>query len=488
MADTTSNIIVPDPTFAALNAALPAAGGTYSDDAFSETVKRITDVATEDATKNFIVPEYSSSRLANVDGTLLRLTRSSGGYRLYSLPNFTFIRNINPSATSQSDFWWDYADPDILWSAMYGGAPPNFPPGINKYNYATNSNSTHVDFNSLDSDIVYCAGRGENAISDDGNRIALCGGGPACNDYLFVYQWSTNTIIAKLDIAAENPIDGVTVTQVKDIRISPDGTVVACSFNSTNHFMLFDINVGAGTLDHFSTPSANIGHKDFGVDSLGVGYALAVESSITNQLYRINLNTGATQGIRTGTFPGWDSPPYTNMGLYTSCGSMADDDYVYVCLYDAITNVQPAGNWGPRAAEIMRMKHDQSGDIERYCHHRAAGKDSGGTDYWMIPKMTFIECSDGSQWVLFASDLQAGVDNYADTWAVQIASAGSTTAGEATLDTAGTLSCEATKTASGSAALSGGGTLASAGSKTPGPSTPVGTGPTSTSMSKTAAM
>jgi hypothetical protein len=334
----------------------PAAGESYVDPVFDETIWRVTD-ALGATSFDFLTTEYSSQSPTNADDTIVRVSSNRGSVSFYStVPPFNHLRTASLQSSSPSDYWWHPTDPNILYHLVSNGE-------FRAYNFGTDSDTVVVrlPFNNV-------AGLGENQLSLDGNRLTATANN---RSVVFVYELSTNSVIAQFDSSA---------LTIGDLSMSPDGTRVLVHHNPPGGPGNMHVyGIGNGTLNFERNLGQGYGHKDLGQSPSGEDYLLAVDSWFTNEVRAVRLSDGETKTI----IPlGWTAP--SNIALHVSANSMLNDGYVYISTY-VPTESDPSVFWPAYSNEIMRVQYT-GGVVERLAHTRSRYDASTGDTYFTTPR------------------------------------------------------------------------------------------------------
>jgi len=374
----------------------PAVGQSYVDPVFGERVIRGTDALNMEnpGPFDYMSPEYSSSAITNADDSYVRITDSRGAQNLFSLPEFNYFRRLRLVSSSQSDFWWHVTDPNLLYAV-----PRN---RLVQYDVATDQTTTVHTF----SEFGNVSGMGESNLSHDGNRLALRGRNPVSGDpQLFVYEFSSDSVIASLDIP--------TIPGFFDGTIAPSGDrVIIHTFPERGRggiIEVWDINEGAGTLTQGYVLPRGGGHNDSSYGPDGKEYMIIIDSWVSNTLYRYDLDDGTRTTLMHFGWDGSQSP----IALHVSTNSMHNDGWIYLSTYIGNrSDPDPSQHWIPFQGELLRIRWDGSA-IERLAHNRTQA-----VRYWNQPRATV---STSGRYLFWASNYRrnhvpSAPDSYADTY------------------------------------------------------------------------
>lgn len=380
----------------------PAVGESYVDPVFGETVMRATDALNmaNPGPFEFLSAEYASSALTNADETYVRI--NGNGAHLFSLPELNYVRQVPMSSSSPSDYWWDVTDPSLLYAA-----PGN---RIEAYDVSTDRKTvvhTFAQFGNV-------SGMGESNLSHDGNRLALRGRRPVSGPpQLLIYEFSSNSVIASLDIP--------TIPGFFDGSISPSGDrVIIHTFPERGRggiVEVWDIDEEAGRLTQRYALPRGAGHNDSSFGPDGKEYLIMMESWFSNTLYRYDLDDGTRATLH---HFGWDNGQ-SPIALHLSTNSMHNDGWIYVSTYVGNgSDPDPEEHWIPYQGEIFRMKWDGS-VIERLAHNRTKA-----VAYWNQPRASV---SVSGRYLFWSSNYRrnhvpSAPDNYADVYLIDFGSPG----------------------------------------------------------------
>ncbi len=367
----------------------PPKGHSYIDPTFGTEVWRVTNALYDG--RAFLSTEYASQSPTNADDSMVRVMASGGGVRFYSTaPPFNLLRIRGLGASSASDLWWHPTNPDVLFHLDAIGE-------LRSYNYA-------ADVDSLVARFPYAnvQGLGENQLSLDGNRLAA-----AANNRtkVFVYEISSDSIIAELDTSGLN---------VVDVTISPDGTRVLLSNKHPGGYSdMFVYTIGNGLLNFERDLGIGYGHKDVGQSPAGDDYLLAVESYLTNEIRAVRLSDGALTVLEP---IGWNTT--ANIAVHVSANSMSNDGWVYISTYSD-QDPNPQTFWPTYFNEIFRVSFDGT-VTERLVHPRARYHRPSGDTYYALPRATV---SRSGRLLFFGSNMRQRVitnphlpPDYTDTY------------------------------------------------------------------------
>lgn len=377
----------------------PSSGGTYVDPVFGTTIKRITNaLATADADVGgdltWIETEYSTASAFNSDNSKFILLQESY-FGLYSGTG-TFIASLPLEISASSEPRWSRKDNATLYYHV-----ANMLKSYNVNSGAIAVVHTFSEYGSI-------SGNGEMDISRDGDHFVFAGD----NRYIFVYQISADK---KYNVFDTNG------TGFDSLYITPQNNVIVSWFtNGSVRFSgqeLFDINMNflrqVGHAD---------GHKHLTVDTDGSEVLIWTNSddaqpiaNCQNGIVKIKL-ADATQTCLL----------QLDWSLAVHITAPDGNGTAFVETYAPSDPTPGSSGWVTYTNELLQVKLDGSGVLNRLAHHRSQPRDS----YIYMPKMTVSR--DGSK-ILYGSnfDLQK-VDgytaDYADAYMLTVPTSGSTAA------------------------------------------------------------
>jgi hypothetical protein len=372
----------------------PALSKVYKDPAFGTMISRMTDALKQGSV--LLTPEYSSSDLFNADESMVRLTGNDVSF-VSTRPPYQLLRRRSIGSATASDYWWDVNDPNVMYHIYQGNS-------ISAYHYDTDQDQVVRTFTQFS----FLRALGEDNLSVDGNRLALW----ADNRYVFIYEFSSDSIVASLDTYAP-PLGGKAIT---DLTTTPsgDGVIIGWALPAGPSRAQGEefFRVQGGNLLFQRQLSQGVGHHDVGQDSTGTDYlVIAHETASTKDLVAVRTSDGRATHLATlggGGF--WHD-------VLISCNSMHNDDYVYFATYKE--QEIPLAIWTTWVSELLRVKVS-GGPIERIAHHRSRPHDS----YWSTPK---VSISRSGRYLVFPSNFNRQANewgipnNYVDTYIIDAA-------------------------------------------------------------------
>jgi hypothetical protein len=373
----------------------PSVGEFYRDPVFVTAVNRMTDALRERTAR--LTPEYSSSDVFNADESVARLM-GEDVFFVSTEPPYRILRWARLGSSSASDYWWDVNNPEIIYHISQGNR-------ISAYNYESDRDSTVREFRQFSR----VKALGEDNLSLDGDRLALYGD----DRFVFVYEFSTDSIIATLDTQAA-PMGG---RSISDLTTTPSGDGVIIGWSSrpgSNRAQGMEFFKIQGTELVFQRQLASrLAHHDVGQDTSGDDYLVIPRpTDYRKDIFAVRTSDG--QATNLGTFGGegfWHD-------VLISCNSMHNDDYVYVAAYKE--QEVPEERWAKWVNELLRVKVS-GGPIERIAHHRSRPHDG----YWSTPRASI---SRSGRYLIFPSNFnrqanESGIPrDYVDTYIIDILS------------------------------------------------------------------
>jgi hypothetical protein len=375
----------------------PVAGGTYVDPVFGSTIQRVSNaLGTPDAANGgdltWIENEYSAMSAFNSDNSKFILLHESY-FGLYDGSSGFFMYALPFEISASSEPRWSRRDNATLY--YHSGNE------LKSYNVLTGGIGVVHIFSEYSS----ISGNGEMDISLDGDHFVYVGD----NEFVFVYQISTDTKFAVFD-AGSQPFDSVYITPNNEVILSwyPTGSARRTGQE------LFDINMNflrqVGHAD---------GHKHLTVDANGDEVLIWTNSNDANPI--ANCNNGIVK-IRLA-----DASQTCLLQLDWSLAvhiSAPDGNGTVFVDTEAPANPEPGTSaWVPYANELLQVKLDGSGSTTRWAHHRSRPVNT----YNWEPKLDISR--DGTR-LLYASNYDlSNVDEYntqyADTYLIAISNSSS---------------------------------------------------------------
>jgi hypothetical protein len=358
--------------------AKPAVGQTVTDAEFGTVIRRITAVPAT-GENPVIKPMYSTIPAWNADESRLILYQVGSGHHLYDGKTYAHIRLLDISPADVEQVYWHVSDPDILFY-VDDRSFVRYHVGANKKDVLTTF-SFCTDSASGGDDPMF--------MSFDSNRIGLI-----CGDQVFIYQVSTNTVVARKTMNENPPQMGASGNFG---YLSDSGRVVDGSLNIVRTLDLVEPNSHAsvGRLptgeDTWNGHVYDDGPK--GNDDIG--------SIVTWDL------TKGTSRVIVGPKTGWPYPP----GGHDSAVATRQPGWVFL-------SVQGGDNTGKTLLDMeLVIANAATGAVCRAGRHRSFGKDNTklADSYWA--EAHNVPSPSGTR-ILFGSDWMNG--NTVDSYVVEL--------------------------------------------------------------------
>jgi uncharacterized protein (TIGR03437 family) len=394
----TTGIVEPPPNYDTM--APPGAGDTYVDPVFGSIIQRVSNALTmtnnaSGGNLTWIENEYATMSAFNNDNSKFILLHESY-FGLYNSTG-TYLSDLPFEISASSEPRWSRKD---LVTLYYHSRNQ-----IKSYNIATGNIAVVHTF----SEYSTISGNGEMDISFDGDHLVYCGD----NEFIFVYQISTNQKFAMFDvgstIAGPTPFDSIYITPQNNVIVS---WFTAGTRRNTGQ-ELFDINMNflrqVGHAD---------GHKDVTTDTNGDEVLIWTNSDDPQPIS--NCNNGIMKSRLADAVQTCLAQLDWSLAVHISA---PDGNGTVFVDTEAPANPQPgAAGWVAYTDEILQVKLDGSG-VTRWAQHRSV---STGNYNWE-PKLSTSR--DGTR-LLYASnfDLPAISGNpvqYADTYLLVLGTASS---------------------------------------------------------------
>ncbi|PYV01227.1 MAG: hypothetical protein DMG10_18300, partial [Acidobacteria bacterium] len=366
-----SNVHLPDPDYSSRP---PAVGGSYTDNAFGTSVKRISDALGAGVT--FITGEYSTMTPFNKDNSRILLVHFSY-FGLYD-GSGNFLKNLPAEINASSEPRWSRSDANVLYY-KYGNQ-------LRQHNVGTGATSivhTFPEYSSI-------SGKGESDICFDGNHFVFAGD----NRYVFVYEISTDRKGPVFDTGGRG-FDSLYITPNDNVSITWLGAGVD----------LFDRNM------NFLRPLTRAGgHMDYTRDTNGDEVLIWTNSNdlspiCNNGIVKVRLSDGSQTCLLS-----------LDWSLAVHISGTDNSGWVFVETYAPGDPSPGSSGWKPYTNEILKVKLDGS-QVERLAHHRSRPLDS----YNYEPRVSASR--DGSK-IIYASNFGIGSPTYyADTYLISLSGA-----------------------------------------------------------------
>jgi len=331
--------------------ALPPQKGTVYTSAFGVQVIRLSD-SIQDRSR-WTEADYATQNHFNADETRI-FVNSDSHLKILDLKG-KLLREFVHIGTS-SEPMWDHFRPTRLW---YHVSEQN---SLRYVDVATGSD--HEEHNFREYKLI--TGKGESDISPDGEKIVLL----SDTGDIFTYNLTTHT---------KSPVLNIGTNAVDWLQVSNRFVVVGfANFGGVPAVRVYDTQM------RFQRQLASyIGHSDIGLDSDG-DEVLAIDNSgehrpdCTNSVVKYRLSDGRSTCLVRG------DPAFSWVLSMHIALPLQGNGWVYVST-DAPSDPQPgSANWPAFANEIVRIKLDGSGVVQRLAHHYS--RPFPGNDYEWQPR------------------------------------------------------------------------------------------------------
>src|SRR5205809_1392820 len=393
-----TNVHFPDPDY--YNFRPPRVGGSYTDNAFGTSIKRITDaLATPNAyaggTLTFISGEYSTMTPFNRDNSRILLVHQSY-FALYD-GSGNLLKNLPIEVNASIQPRWSRSDANLFYY-KYGNQ-------LRQYNVATDAISlvhTFPEYSSI-------SGKGESDICFDGNHFVFAG-----NDrYVFVYEISTDSKGPVFD-AGSRAFDSLYITPNDNVSI----TWLTAGTSRYNGVELFDRN-----MNFLRQLTRSGGHMDYTRDSNGDEVLVWTNSNdplpiCNNGIVKVRLSDGSQTCLLS-----------LDWSLAVHVSAPDSGGWAFVETYAPSDPDFQSAAWKPYTNEIVKVKLD-GGQVVRLAHHRSRPFNR----YNWTPRVSVSR--DGSR-LIYSSDyglqeILGYPSEYSDVYLITGLSGGSTTSPDTT--------------------------------------------------------
>src|SRR5437762_4706111 len=372
-----SNVHLPDPDYSSRP---PAVGGSYTDNTFGTSIKRISDALGAGIT--FITGEYSTMTPFNNDNSRILLVHFSY-FGLYD-GSGNFLKNLPGEINASSEPRWSRSDANVLYY--------NSGNQLKRYNVSTGATSAVHTFSEYSS----ITGKGESDICFDGNHFVFAGD----NRYVFVYEISTDSKGPVFDTGGRG-FDSLYITPNDNVSITWLGGGVE----------LFNRNMNS--LRQLTRAG---GHMDYTRDTNGDEVLIWANSAdpspiCDNGIGKVRLSDGNQTCLLS-----------LDWSLAGHISGTDNSGSVFVETYAPGDPAPGSSGWVPYTNEILKVKLDGI-QVERLAHHRSRPLDS----YNYEPRVSASR--DGSK-IIYASNFGIGSPTYyADTYLISVSGGGGGTGG-----------------------------------------------------------
>lgn len=384
---------VPQPTISK-----PILGAAMKDPCFGTTLIRISNARASGYAG--VVPQYSRRQAWNADASRLLLFTGDGRALLYDGSTYQFIQEL--TAVGGEDVFWHPNEPGTIIFAqdqtLFG------------YDLQTNRTSPLHSF----PEYTFINTRGEGNVSRDGHYYAFVGQVYDENVQItyfrdiVVYDLLADRVVAKLGLPA-------TLTDFDWVSISPLGNYVVVDYATSNTGRFEGVEVYDRNLNFLWQKPLGAGHSDLGCDANGDEVLVMVyydDETNSNLVRKYRLANGDETTLLEFSW---------QFDAHISCQNQARSGWCFVSTFDGEARLTDDSlSWLPFEDEILALKMDGSGEVQRMAHHHSRRfspqtPDRDNSNYWAEPHATVSR--DGGR-ILFGSnwreDLQYdfSVDSY----------------------------------------------------------------------------
>lgn len=314
----------------------PAKGGSYTS-IYGATIRRLSD-STQDGSR-WTEAEYATQNHFNADETKVFVDSDS---HLKILDLKGQLINDFPHIGTSSEPLWDHDDSNRLW---YHISERN---SLRCVDVLTGRDRLERTFH----EYKFITGKGESDLSPDGRKMILM----SDTGDVFVYNLATHT---------KSPVLNVGANEVDWLQVSNNFVVIGfASFAGIRSVRVYDLNM------RFNRQLASfIGHEDVGLDSNGDEVLVMATSDnpelgdCVNSVVKYRLSDGKATCLAVG------DPAFSwSLSMHVVLPAKGNG-WVYVSTH-APGDPQPGTpEWTAYTNEILRIKLDGSGVIQRLAHH-----------------------------------------------------------------------------------------------------------------------
>lgn len=375
----------------------PQKGGEVRDPVFNSTIIRLTD--SREAGLEGAFPDYSKRQAWNCDETILMLRSGSGQTLLLDGRNYEYINTLEIGG---EDLFWHPTDPQIL---LYN--PDNT---LREYNIRTGEDRIIHKFAEFD----FANTRGEGNLSADGRYYALAGQtynartGEVQFRQLILFDIFQKVELSRLELPAN-------LEDFDWVSVSPKGEYIVVDYANMRTGAFNGVEVYDRQFRRIWQRPLGSGHSDLGIDADGeevlvMGYYDDVTN--TNYIRKYRLKDGQETTLLSMHWSFYN---------HISCRNEIRSEWCLVSTYDGEGRLTDSNEtWLPFEDEILAVKLDGSGEVQRLAHHRSRRfspetPDSDNSVYFAEPHATFSRAGNrvlyGSNWREDVSSVRS-VDAY----------------------------------------------------------------------------
>ena len=329
----------------------PPRSATNADPVFGARVRRLTDARADGRTWD--QHEYSVMSPFNSDESLVLLAQGGSSYATYDL--YGGLVRAFPDVVFSAEPRWSKSDPDTIY--YHQGNE------LRRLRVDTGASTLVHRF-----DAYGAIGFGrKQELSDDGDHLVLVGFDASGNNPVAILTWTFSTAAIGGPLVMSAPYNHAAIT--------PD-----------NHVIVEWSNVGAGRFMGLELYDLQMNfrrqvvtwaaHADVCRDPSGDEVLIATNSADPQPLGNLHqiVKVRLADSVETALVPlAW------RFAVHISCRS--HDGWAVVSTYSP-SNPDPSVSWLPFENEILRVRTDGSGEVERLAHHQSRPLD----DYNYMPK------------------------------------------------------------------------------------------------------
>ena len=361
-----------------------AAGATYVDPVFGETVLRVADKYPNSSNSDI----YAKNGWFNADSTKFLHRSAVDEWQVINLPACTVARTVVLPGSLQANASFDPQDPDVLY--YYSGA------SIRKILVSTGADSLVKTFAAT----LQNLGGSVDWISDDGAYWIV-----RYSDTVRVWHKPTDTLLT-----------GTITAYVTAgwIGISPDGNYVVQNNSATPFATSYAVNKAGASVDTTGVQFWTIGNDHADLISASDGKTYLVTSDINDtpeiRARDVTIAAGTTAEQQTNSIL---LSPYdwTWSQHYSAPSRGAMQDWAFIEQQGADGYDASVAGWSAYKSELYAVNVLNPAERKRYVHHR-----SRGAAYEQQPRICVAW--DGA-WMAWASDFNSNNLQYGDIYAIR---------------------------------------------------------------------
>jgi hypothetical protein len=318
----------------------PSVGGSYADPVFGSTIKRISNaLSTPNADRGgyltWITDEYSTMSPFNRDNSRILLVHESY-FALYDGAG-VYIRDLPLELSASSEPRWSTADNKTLYYVR----------GNQLKTYDTSNGAMSVVHTFSEYSVI--SGKGESAISFDGDHFVFAGDGR----YVFAYQISADRKSPVFDTGGHG-FDSLYITPNNNVTIT---------WNQSGSVRYTGIEMFDGNMNFQRQLARAGGHMDITRDTDGSEVLVWTNANdpqpiCNNGIVKVRLADGQQTCLVS-----------FDWSLAVHVSAPDSGGFAFVETY-APSNPTPLSGWKPYTNEIMQVRLDGS-QVQRLTHFRS---------------------------------------------------------------------------------------------------------------------